>query len=404
MGSRESETKDRRLNEDFPDPTAQQPSRRGSKEDLSYIPVFSSTELEVQEAYYIQGNSLLLASRYAESIEYLKKACQYPLAQAVLGFCYDFGLGVEQNFSTAEKLYLKAASKQIGLAFARLSFLRFYGRPNVIIDRAEAEEWKRKSMLLGEGCLDWLRIAAESNIPSALYAYGVCYHDGVAVAKDADIAISYYRQAAALGDARGEGVLGYCYGEGFGVEKNQAIAFEYYLKGAMKGETVSMYNVGYCYEQALSVTRSLPEAIKWYRKSANLGNCYAQNSLGYIYEEGQGIEKDEKMAVYWYNLSAHQGYPWSQCNYAFCLQNGLGIEKNPTLAFYWYHKAALQSHSRAQHNLGHLYQYGLGVEKDEVLAVEWYERSSTHGNAFAMHSLGYCYRTSLINHRAWNWL
>ncbi|KAI8853387.1 hypothetical protein BC829DRAFT_382699 [Chytridium lagenaria] len=321
-------------------------------------------------------------------------------AQAVLGFCLEFGIGTSQDFKAAEKLYLAAAVKGNGLAGARLSFLRRYGRPSVKIDRVEAEEWIKMVQKQGVAAVEWLIKAADQHgFASAEYALGVCYHDGVGVPKDPVKAVVYYKRSAAAGQPRGEGILGYCYGEGFGVDKDEKMAFSLYLSAAQRGESVSMYNVAHCYEEGIGVDKNLEEAIRWYVKSANLGNCYAQNSLGYMYEEGLGVDRDEWMAVH-----SEQGYPWAQCNLGFCLQNGIGMEKNEELGSFWYQKAAIQGHSRAQHNLGHAYQYGIGVEKDETMAygigteideqkaVKLYHESSTLGHAPAL--VG-CYRNGI---------
>jgi hypothetical protein len=103
-----------------------------------------------------------------------------------LGYCYEFEHGTEQDFKEAERLYIKAANNGVGLAMARLAFLRHYGRANVVIDRVEAERWKKKCRSMGAQAVEWIRIAAmEYNITSgiillilAIYAYGVCFHDG----------------------------------------------------------------------------------------------------------------------------------------------------------------------------------------------------------------------------------
>jgi TPR repeat protein len=83
--------------------------------------------------------------------------------------------------------------------------------------------------------------------PTANYALGVCYHDGVGCAgKDPVKAVYYYQRSADAGQPRGEGILGYCYGEGFGVPKDVTRAFHFYVRAAEKGESVSMYNVAHC--------------------------------------------------------------------------------------------------------------------------------------------------------------
>ncbi|KAK9759831.1 hypothetical protein K7432_016741 [Basidiobolus ranarum] len=45
-------------------------------------------------------------------------------ARAVLGFCYEFGLGVRRDFKLAEANYIKSAEYGDGLVQARLAFLQ----------------------------------------------------------------------------------------------------------------------------------------------------------------------------------------------------------------------------------------------------------------------------------------
>jgi hypothetical protein len=156
-------------------------------------------------------------------------------AKAILGFCYEFGLGVPENFKSAEELYICAANDNSGLAQARLAFLRRYGRPSVKIDRTEAENWLNRVNQRGSQAIQWLINAATvEQHPAAIYCLGVCYHDGIGVEKNPSKAVFYYKRSAELGQSRGEGILGYCYGEGFGVEKNDEVAFYWYYKAAQK--------------------------------------------------------------------------------------------------------------------------------------------------------------------------
>lgn len=128
----------------------------------------------------------------SKSIMYFKQAAArgYMLASSVLGFCYEFGMGVDIDFLEAERLYIEAAECEDGFGQARLAFLRKYGRPGVKIDRNEASAWEERVALKGISSLEWLIRAAEiENEPSAQYVLGVCYHDGVAVEKNAKLAV-----------------------------------------------------------------------------------------------------------------------------------------------------------------------------------------------------------------------
>lgn len=283
--------KDQTLEKDIPEPIATtQQSRSGSADQRALVPVVLKDCKKKREnglgAFYTEAMNFFYQEKYREAVVFLKKCTMSNVkeevdghyfqdqATAILGFCFEFGLGEEQDFVLAEKFYLAAASSsksKIGLAYCRLAFLRYYGRPNVVIDRSEAEEWKRKALELDGKAIVWLEMAANQyKIPAANYAYGVCFHDGVGIPKSPETAILYYKRAAAMGDPRGEATLGYCYGEGFGVEKDQALAFSYYMRSAERGESVSMYNVGYCYEQGLSVPQSNEEVNRFCCLSFNV--------------------------------------------------------------------------------------------------------------------------------------
>jgi TPR repeat protein len=226
------EKKDRSTVKDIPESiaTTQQP-RKGSTEQ-ALVPIVLENSPRDDEAkikrIYEEASKSFFQGNYKDAILLLKRCTSIKLedngqiaeATAVLGFCFEFGLGIKQDFIMAEKYYILAASSRfnVGLAFCRLAFLRYYGRPNVVIDRSEAEEWKRKAIAIGKKATLWFDIAANVHkIPSANYSYGVCFHDGVGVEKSPETAIFYYKRAAAMGDPRGEATLGYCYGEGTSV-------------------------------------------------------------------------------------------------------------------------------------------------------------------------------------------
>jgi TPR repeat protein len=142
----------------------------------------NSTEKEIGKSaaeIYLKGEEYILKQDYSNGVLLLRSVLckENTQAQALMGFCLEFGLGIQQDFSWAEKLYSSAGMQGDGLACARLSFLRRYGRPGVVIDRMEAEEWVKRVGNIE--ALSWLVKAADQyNLPAACYALGVCYHDG----------------------------------------------------------------------------------------------------------------------------------------------------------------------------------------------------------------------------------
>ncbi len=105
-------------------------------------------------------------------------------AQRELGFCYYFGVDVEQDYEKAVEWWTKAAEQ--GDASA-------------------------------QGCL------------------GRCYYYGDGIEQDYEKAVEWCRKAAEQGHAWAQYYLGYCYDKGNGVEKNGEEAIRWWKKAADQG-------------------------------------------------------------------------------------------------------------------------------------------------------------------------
>ena len=261
-------------------------------------------------------------------------------AQCSLGYCYDMGQGVEQDYS-------------------------------------QAVYWYRKSAEQGNSL-------GQNNL-------GYCYQHGQGVEKDYSQAVYWYKKSAEQGNSNAQNSLGYCYQHGQGVEQNYSQAIYWYIKSADQGNSLAQYNLAYCYKNGQGVEKDYTKAVYWYRKSAEQGDADAQNNLAYCYKNGQGVEKDYSQAVYWYKKSAEQGNSSGQNNLAYCYDMGQGVEQNYSQAVYWYKKSADQGNASAQNNLGYCYEYGQGVEKDYLQAVYWYGKAVDQGNLTALNNLAWCY-------------
>jgi TPR repeat protein/serine/threonine protein kinase len=110
-------------------------------------------------------------------------------AQSNLGFMFEKGLGVRQDYAQALNWYRKAAAQGDASAQCNLGDMYFNGE-GVKRDYSEAVGWSRK--------------AAEQGFAEGQYALGVMYENGLGVARDHDQALTWYRKAAEQGneDAR----------------------------------------------------------------------------------------------------------------------------------------------------------------------------------------------------------
>ena len=105
-------------------------------------------------------------------------------AASHLGWFYDGGKGVPQDYAEAEKWYLKAADQGYAKAEFNLGVLHEFGR-GAPVDYVAAVRWYRK--------------AADQGLANAQYNLGILYADGHGVAQDYVQAYMWLSLSAAQG-------------------------------------------------------------------------------------------------------------------------------------------------------------------------------------------------------------
>jgi TPR repeat protein len=217
----------------------------------------------------------------------------------------------------------------------------------------------------------WYRKAAEQGLADAQHALGVCYANGLGVAKDEAEAVKWYRKAAEQGNASAQGAIGRCYANGRGVVKNESEAAKWYSKAAEQGDAWAQCALGVCYDNGQGVAKDGAEAVQWYRKAAEQEDAGAQLNLGLCYANGRGVVKNESEAAKLYRKAAEQGDANAQCYLGQCYENGKGVIKGDIEAVKWYRKSAEQGCGMAQYGLALCYENGRGVVKDATEAYKW---------------------------------
>ncbi len=139
----------------------------------------------------------------------------WPAAETNLGHMYYNGQGVKQDKVEALKLYRSAANNGDGLAFAKVAFVYYKGEDGVLArDVRKAAEWMRK--------------AAEKDVPEAQAALGVMYLEGDGVAQDSKEALRWLHPAALRGQELAQYNLGRMYDQGNGVPADKKEAYIWY--------------------------------------------------------------------------------------------------------------------------------------------------------------------------------
>lgn len=115
-----------------------------------------------------------------------------------MGYLYENGLGVDQDYKTAFNYYSKADS------------------------------------------------GSSQNNPKALYKLGNFFYQGLGMNfKNKEKAICYYKKAAELGDSDSLNRLGEIYESGIDVQKNNKIAEQFYLEAEERGNDEAKVNLAF---------------------------------------------------------------------------------------------------------------------------------------------------------------
>ena len=218
-----------------------------------FLKAASKGHSEAQRCY---GCSLAGTGQYEDAMKwYLKAAAQGDEESMYnVGLCYDRGLGVEQNTTTAAEWWLKAASK---------------------------------------------------GIREAQYAYAEYLDDDMKRYADAK---EWYERAAAQGDADAMFKLGQLYDEGRGVEQSHAKALYWWKKAAAYDGGEGVFTRGLSMARRLQKEiPALPVRQKLEEKAVAQGDADAAYNLGMLYYAGRGVEHSVSTAREWWERAAAKG-------------------------------------------------------------------------------------------------
>ncbi len=231
------------------------------------------------------------------------------------------------DYETAYQEWIGMASKGDAAAQSYIGYLYEFGL-GVPQDYAQAADWYRRAAEQGDAY-------AQGNL-------GYLYDSGLGVPQDYRMAANWYRQAAEQGDSYAQGNLGYLYAYGLGVELDYNEAMMWFLRSAKQGEAFAERNVGFLYENGYGVVQDYAIAATWYERAAADDDTFALSSLGYLYENGYGVPQDYRTAVGWYRRAAELGDSYAQAALGRMLYDGLGVQKDLVEAYEWLDLAAAQ--------------------------------------------------------------
>ncbi len=310
-----------------------------------------------------------LTAQYVQAVQDVEvgAAFQRALAARMRG---DFGALLREMSALAERDYAQAQF--------RMGWLYERG-VGVAQDFVKAREWYAKAMANGDA--------------DAVARTGLLYELGLGVEKNYDKAATYYQRAIAADSALGYAHMGYLYETGKGVPRDREKAAEHYRRGMEKGDYLAMTRLGFLYQLGRGVGKDEYKAVELYRQAVDHGQPLAMTRLGQMYNLGQGgVPQDHAKAMALIRESVRYNLPGAFAFMGFMYENGWEVPQDYAEARRLYEKAAELDAPFAELRLGIMYRDGLGVSRDRQKAMYWLERAADKGEDKAAAILVYMKR------------
>jgi uncharacterized protein len=179
------------------------------------------------------------------------------------------------------------------------------------------------------------------------------YLDGAGgQAKNEAAAFTLIQKHAAAGVAEAMNMAGICYNEGLGVAKNRKTAIDWLVQSGRLNYAQAWYNLGMLYRTAQNEDeRDFSKAYAAFAKAAELGDPQSKYAVGYMLYKGMGCAQNYPKAFHLFLEGAKTGKPNSMYFLGLCYRNGYGISQNTDSARYWLMRAAFKGYKMAASEL-----------------------------------------------------
>lgn len=114
---------------------------------------------------------------------------------------------------------------------------------------------------------------------------------------------------AHAGNAEAMFLLGTAWAEGLGKQEDPEMALQWYRRAAAQDHVLAQHNIGNVYFSGTGVEQSDTDAVHWWQLAANAGDTVPMYRLGTMYELGRGVDADIEQALAWYQAAAQRRYP-----------------------------------------------------------------------------------------------
>ena len=269
------------------------------------------------------------------------------------------------GFDDAFFALTKLAKEGNATAQLRLGFMYERGM-YVEQDYVKAREWYNKSIKSGSA--------------KAIAQLGFLYERGMGLTKDLDKAIFLYNDAIAKGSPYANSKLAYLYQTAQGVERDYEKSYQLYKKASHAGSPFALARIGHFYQRGIVVDKDLPKAIEFYEKAAKSKQPLAMALLGFAYIKGWGVDEDFDKAKQLIKESVRYKNPQGLSYMGYIYENGFGEDQDDDIAVDYYKKSVEMGSTFGEFRLGFMYLKGRGVERDVDEALSYLKKAADKGH------------------------
>lgn len=285
---------------------------------------------------------------------------QLELGKALIRMARDFSFPLnKRRFSAQEaEKWLEESAKRGNIdAHFQLGNLYFFGIPDIV-------------SINPEKAISNYKVAANENIPEAMFHYGMALKNGFGTTKDLDKGLDYLQKAAEKQNHMAIYEIGTLLFKGIPgkVPHDPVSAFQCFVDASKLGNRDASYMIAHCYVEGIGVERDMKKAFDILELLAP-HDAHAKVSLGVCYAQGNGVEKNFEKAVQIWNevLTDDSSYTRSSLtqfasiaeasfNLGVCYRNGFGVPQDIRQAKNLFADAAKYGHPQGKAALEELNQ------------------------------------------------
>ncbi|MEM6414391.1 MAG: hypothetical protein AAF720_07015 [Pseudomonadota bacterium] len=232
-----------------------------------------------------------------------------PVAQHLVGYLYETGLGGVSDRKAAENFYRRSA--KAGYVDGQLSLGLFYLEG-------------KKADVQPSLAFKWLNAAADQGDPRALSRLGALYIDGIGTDRDIKIGLSLFERAAALGDRDALFFLGYSAMHGKFGAPNYVRARSKLEAAMAAGHEEAAFNLALLHRSRAFPDANPDLALTIMNRAAEAGYAPAMTAMGLYAHKGEVPGK----AADWFEKADKAGDLQGRFLHAVAIANGDGREKD----------------------------------------------------------------------------